>query len=288
MKPIFLIMCLLLTACATKPPIDAVAKRISPNYEAIGNAEGIRVYAYGNHTLIKYEKKLAYVSAYDSNSGDRIDLDLVGEFYRSDYLLNKFELNVNGRSVYISRIIESTVNLNKVIPESNPGLDNKAVALQTFPELESYSKKQILDLQRLIDKSSLSKHTTGESLFHAQVHQTKLKKSLEVHNPVVMVHFNSGASRFKPQKELVDALLESAQTASEIHLRGRTDSKTASKRDPIIAYYRASKARDYLVKNGVDPTIITINSLPEGDFAVPHPTRKGKAINRRVEIELRR
>ena len=288
MKPIFLIMCLLLTACATTPPINAVAKRISPNYEAIGNAEGIRVYAYGNHTLIKHENKTVYLSAYDGNSGNRIDLDLIGEFYRSDYLLNKFDLNVNGRTIYISRIIEPSVNLNKVNKKPNPGLDNIAVALQTFPELERYSKKQIIDLQRFIDKASISKHTTGESLFHAQVHQTKLKRSLDEHNPIVMVHFNSGASRFKPKKELVDVLLESAQTASEIHLRGRTDSKIASKRDPIIAYYRASKARDYLVKNGIDPTIITINSLPEGDFAVPHATRKGKAINRRVEIELRR
>lgn len=287
MKLIIIMLFSLLTACATKPPIDAVAKRISPNYEAIGNSDGIRVYAYGNYTLIKYKNKLAYVSAYDSNSGDRIELDSVGEFYRSEYLLNKFELNVNGRTVYISRIIEPTVNLSKAIPESNPGLDIKP-DLQTFPELENYSKKQILDIQRFIDKASTSKHTTGESLFHAQVHQTKLKKSLEEHNPIVMVHFNSGASRFKPQKDLVSILLESAQTASEIHLRGRTDSKRASKRDPIIAYYRASKARNYLVKNGIDPSIITINSLPEGDFAVPHATRKGKEINRRVEIEVRR
>lgn len=287
MKLIIIMLFSLFTACAIKPPIDAVAKRISPNYEAIGNSDGIRVYAYGNYTLIKYKNKLAYVSAYDSNSGDRIELDSVGEFYRSEYLLNKFELNVNGRTVYISRIIEPTVNLSKAIPESNPGLDIKP-DLQTFPELENYSKKQILDIQRFIDKASTSKDTTGESLFHAQVHQTKLKKSLEEHNPIVMVHFNSGASRFKPQKDLVNILLESAQTASEIHLRGRTDSKIASKRDPIIAYYRATKARNYLVKNGIDPSIITINSLPEGDFAVPHATRKGKEINRRVEIELRR
>ena len=286
MKLIIIMLFSLLTACATKPPIDAVAKRISPNYEALGNSDGIRVYAYGNYTLIKYKNQLAYISAYDS-TGDRIELDSVGEFYRSEYLLNKFELNVNGRTVYISRIIEPTVNLSKAIPESNPGLDIKP-DLQTFPELENYSKKQILDIQRFIDKASTSKDTTGESLFHAQVHQTKLKKSLEEHNPIVMVHFNSGASRFKPQKDLINILLESAQTASEIHLRGRTDSKRASKRDPIIAYYRASKARNYLVKNGIDPSIITINSLPEGDFAVPHSTRKGKAINRRVEIELRR
>lgn len=286
MRNIILVLVpLLVLGCAQKSLENEVPKRISPSYEALGNAKNIKVYAYGNHTLIKSENRGA-LSAYDS-SGKKIDLTFSHGFYRSKYLLNKFDLHVNGRTVYISRIAKDLPSVANEKDDS--GLITLLSSLPKKPtKLELYSEKQIEILQAFIDKEALNKRTTGKELIAAQKHQAVLIKALESHNPIVMQHYEPGASLFNPDKEFWVALLEEAKKASEIHIRGRTDSIKAEGRDLSLSYYRAVKVRDHLVMHGVDSKIITINSLGEGDFAVPPRSKKARAINRRVEIEVRK
>ncbi len=282
---VLMLMPLFVLGCAQKSLDNEIPKRISPNYEALGNSKNINVYAYGNHTLIR-NKNRGVLSAYDS-SGKKIDLTFSHGFYRSKYLLNKFELRVNGRTVHISRIAKDiqAVTNNK----DDSGLITLLSSLPKKPtKLELYSEKQIEILQAFIDKEALNKKTTGVELIEAQKHQASLTKALENHTPIVMQHYELGASLFNPDKELSVPLLEAARKASEIHIRGRTDSIKAEGRDLSLSYYRAGKVRDYLVMHGVDSKIITINSLAEGDFAVPPRSKKARSINRRVEIEVRK
>jgi outer membrane protein OmpA-like peptidoglycan-associated protein len=60
----------------------------------------------------------------------------------------------------------------------------------------------------------------------------------------------------------------------------------AGPNDARIALGRALSARNYLIEHGVSPDKITVDSQADGDFIAPNDTKAGRALNRRVEIEL--
>jgi hypothetical protein len=63
---------------------------------------------------------------------------------------------------------------------------------------------------------------------------------------------------------------------------GRTESAAASH----IARERATAVRAYLVGAGVDPAHIRATYQPVGDHAAANDSPPGRALNRRVEIEI--
>ena len=69
-------------------------------------------------------------------------------------------------------------------------------------------------------------------------------------------------------------------------MRGRTDAVVPGADDPKIALGRALAARQYLVERGVSADKIKVFSLPAGDRIAPAGMEQGRALNRRVDIEL--
>jgi outer membrane protein OmpA-like peptidoglycan-associated protein len=53
-----------------------------------------------------------------------------------------------------------------------------------------------------------------------------------------------------------------------------------------IAKQRAYKARAYLIAQGYAPNHIQITVVPIGEHVADNATKKGRAKNRRVEIEV--
>jgi outer membrane protein OmpA-like peptidoglycan-associated protein len=68
--------------------------------------------------------------------------------------------------------------------------------------------------------------------------------------------------------------------------RGRTDGDAESPAESRVARERAAAARAFLVQNGVDPARIRTTYQPVGDHTSDNDTPEGRALNRRVEIEL--
>jgi len=287
---------LLLTACGhnvatpTFTGDNEPATRISPYYEAYGNTEGLRVYRYGAHTLIKAKSP---VNAWE-HSGKTIKFEKIGHYFRSEKLLSDFYIK-NGleiarikkfspKAVPVQAEGKTTYFGHKAAPKAD---ETPALIVKHYPELEKYSAKQLEGFQVMIDKLASKPSTTGEALFNAQVNQNALRKKLKNHDPVVIVNFDLGRTRFKPDNELVTILIPAAKAASAITLGGRTDSVKASKADHWIAQERAENAKAYLVSKGVNSEIITINHLPEGDFLLPPDPQSSKQVNRRVEIEIK-
>jgi outer membrane protein OmpA-like peptidoglycan-associated protein len=102
---------------------------------------------------------------------------------------------------------------------------------------------------------------------------------------IVRVQFDTAATEFTPSAEIARALVP-ARAAERVNVRGRTDARVAGAADPRIALARALAARKYLVEQGVDGNKIRVFALPAGDFIAPVGTVEGRALNRRVEIEL--
>tara|TARA_R110001583_G_scaffold23707_1_gene87132 strand:+ start:511 stop:1383 length:873 start_codon:yes stop_codon:yes gene_type:complete len=289
MKKILLpLMILVVTACSHgQKPIELIAEtnpsRISPDYEATGNAEGVRAYIYGNHTLVQSKDSF---KAWDSNNTP-LKFEKTGNFSRSEYLLNDFYLQRGNKLAQIKRVFISVEETTPIIIEVTPEKEPAPEAIKHYPELEVFSLKYLNETQAKLDTLSNIRSTTGASLFNSQVKLNKLNELLADHRPVVFVNFGFGKTQFKPSNELVKSLLLAAADASEINLRGRTDSITASKADVWISKQRAENAKSFLVANGINPAIISVEYLAEGDFLLPPKSSTSKSVNRRVEIEVK-
>jgi outer membrane protein OmpA-like peptidoglycan-associated protein len=105
-------------------------------------------------------------------------------------------------------------------------------------------------------------------------------------NIVFNVTFEFASSRVDISSDAARPLIEEAKKSPFIVLRGRTDGANDSISEGRVARDRSSAVRDYLVAAGVDPARIRVTYQPSGDHAADNSSRSGRAINRRVEIEM--
>jgi hypothetical protein len=107
-------------------------------------------------------------------------------------------------------------------------------------------------------------------------------------NTVYTVHFDFASAQAVVPADSATALIAEARTAPLIVLRSRTDGSTDTLAESRIARERAATVRDYLVSAGVDPARIRATYQPVGDRVADNTDPKGRALNRRVEIEVYR
>jgi outer membrane protein OmpA-like peptidoglycan-associated protein len=107
-------------------------------------------------------------------------------------------------------------------------------------------------------------------------------------NSVFTVRFDFGSTRVAIPAEMSAALIDEARSAPLVVLRGRTDGNTDSLPESRIARERATAVRDYLIGAGVDTARIRATYQPTGDHAADNVGATGRAMNRRVEIEVYR
>lgn len=107
-------------------------------------------------------------------------------------------------------------------------------------------------------------------------------------NSVVSVRFALGSTQVDLPADAATALADAAKAAPLVVLRGRTDGSRDSLADSRLARERAAAVRDLLVAAGVDPARIRATYQPVGDGVADNTTVGGRALNRRVEIELYR
>jgi outer membrane protein OmpA-like peptidoglycan-associated protein len=77
-----------------------------------------------------------------------------------------------------------------------------------------------------------------------------------------------------------------AQKAPLVMVRGRTDARQATLADERIARVRAEQAQVLLVQLGVPAQRIRATWQAAGDTVASLDTAEGRALNRRVEIEV--
>jgi len=111
---------------------------------------------------------------------------------------------------------------------------------------------------------------------------------VEMANSVYTVLFGFGSAQVTVPSPDAGALIEQARAASLVMLRARTDGHVETTGESRIARERAIAVRTYLVQSGVDPARIRMTWQPIGDTVASNDTVNGRALNRRVEIELYR
>lgn len=114
------------------------------------------------------------------------------------------------------------------------------------------------------------------------------KNLVEIRDEAVVftVTYGVGKSDFHVPKEMKAALLETAKASQGIEIRGYTDADVDSQAEQEIALARAIAAYDFLVKNGIAANQIYVTYESSGSFSADNTTPKGRARNRRVELEM--
>ena len=115
------------------------------------------------------------------------------------------------------------------------------------------------------------------------------REQVEVHRHSIIfrVSERTGRSEFRPSKPLQSHLKQIMSRGRCLHVRGYTDGDKDLWIERETAKQRAHKARAYLIAQGYDPTHIEITIVPIGQHVADNATKKGRAKNRRVEIEVK-
>jgi outer membrane protein OmpA-like peptidoglycan-associated protein len=109
-----------------------------------------------------------------------------------------------------------------------------------------------------------------------------------VGNSVYTVRFGFGSTDMSLPAETAAAMVDEARSAPIVVLRGRTDGDMDNPADSRIARDRAAAVREYLLAAGVESTRIRTTHQPTGDRVADNSEANGRALNRRVEIEVYR
>ena len=115
------------------------------------------------------------------------------------------------------------------------------------------------------------------------------REQVEVHRHSIIfrVSERTGRSEFRPSKPLQSHLKQIMSRGPCLHVRGYTDGDKDLWIEHETAKQRAYKARAYLIAQGYDPSHIEITIVPVGQHVADNATKKGRAKNRRVEIEVK-
>ncbi|KQY88259.1 OmpA family protein [Pelomonas sp. Root1444] len=107
-------------------------------------------------------------------------------------------------------------------------------------------------------------------------------------NALYTVRFEFGSARVDIPPDTARALVDEAKSAPLVMLRGRTDGVIDSLAENRMARDRAAAVRDFLISAGVQPFRIRATHQAIGDHIADNSDPAGRALNRRVEIEIYR
>ena len=115
------------------------------------------------------------------------------------------------------------------------------------------------------------------------------REQVELHRQSIIfrVSERTGRSEFRPSKPLQSHLKQIMSRGPCLHVRGYTDGDKDLWIERETAKQRAHKARAYLIAQGYEPNHIEITIVPIGQHVADNATKKGRAKNRRVEIEVK-
>ncbi len=106
------------------------------------------------------------------------------------------------------------------------------------------------------------------------------------------VLFKSGESELLPSArsalETVATAIQDSEKDPEVKVVGHTDSTGPAKQNLTLSRERAEAVRGFLVKSGLDPERVKAEGRGEEEPVASNSTPDGRALNRRVAIEIER
>ena len=137
-------------------------------------------------------------------------------------------------------------------------------------------------------------NTVKENIFVDTTPKLKLKKvSIRKEKRGLVVNLSSsilfdiGKASLKPEsyKALAEVIkILKAYPENKVSIEGHTDSVGSEEANMRLSKNRAWAVYSTLVKMGVDPSRLTVKGWGETRPIAPNTTKRGRAMNRRVEV----
>jgi hypothetical protein len=105
---------------------------------------------------------------------------------------------------------------------------------------------------------------------------------------LVRVFFASASRTIVAPEDGLSLLLRNARLADEIRITGYTDAAGPAAVNELLARARADAILQILLRHGIAPERILVRSVAAAGFIADNGSDRGRALNRRAEIELRR
>lgn len=138
--------------------------------------------------------------------------------------------------------------------------------------------------------SPAASHALAMQVFPDAPKETSADADLQPASPtssMVSVYFPWNDAHFRPTHRQSAELQEQLRAGFvRVSVRGRTDATRPSPGDELVAARRAAAARDWLIHQGVPATAITMNYASAADPRAGNNYSGGRALNRRVDIEI--
>jgi len=106
-------------------------------------------------------------------------------------------------------------------------------------------------------------------------------------SPRIALRFEDNSAAVQVDDTLLGALGNTVRAANRVYLHGHTDAYVASDAGTQLAIRRAVEVRSVLISLRVEPQRMRLFYRGAGNFVANNRTAEGKALNRRVEIELK-
>jgi len=138
---------------------------------------------------------------------------------------------------------------------------------------------------RALFNRELSKLALPTQCIEYLLHSSKLAQSVDKTVARVYFSFNQSTLTNESQsilKRLVD-LVNASDTA--ITIEGHTDSTGTKEYNLALGLRRALSTEDFLAEQGISPAKMTSKSFGEKQKTADNKTRKGRELNRRVEVK---
>ncbi|KWF77591.1 hypothetical protein WL93_26630 [Burkholderia diffusa] len=241
---------------------------------------------YGQRTLLEFSSVPAFLSVVDGN-GVSVPYESEGRFVRLSRKLDDFTVRAN-LNLMVFHLVKSAPAV-EAAPAPNT-VASGPVRLQAAQPADVDVAAVVKTASQQLDEVRKAIEHGARDANELQALNAKLDgieaQLVAASSAVLLVYFDSYKTDFQPSPELTRVLVSAAKSADQVNLRGRTDSAVAGSMDGKIAKARALSARRFLVAHGVEPSKIKVTSLAAGDAIAPRSSAEGKAINRRVEIEI--
>lgn len=280
--------------------------RVTSDYVATASsdASGIHPIVRDDHTVIELREDRQPLKNVTDDQGQVVAFTKDGNSYVMDRLLSDFTMSANGSGsarFLLMQLpappenIESLPDIVTETPAAIPAVDNSVADRPAISAADSnrLNKPVFLLMRKQLDEQRLLLNREAQSLKRSQAEQddvmskiSQLESKMAQDTAVVNVHFGSGKSVFRPSQVFSEILLDAAHQAGTINLYGRTDSRMATRGNERVAFRRVMAVKRYLVRHGISEDKISISWLAAGDFVAPSTNARGKALNRRVAIEL--
>jgi len=298
---VILIACAATLACAQKPVVPSGAARVPINSDEMIQQYRERV---KNDQREKQERSLL-TRQMDSLTQQVQELSTALTLMQ----LNQQEL-AKGKSRYSPTITKTALTIPPVSPKLKGPLTNATVSPDgnTSPTVsdQSLSRNDTAQSEEEQSTSVGPACSAGPSAaaspsppspiakeqinsWRPRVIELSEREQVEVHRHSIIfrVSERTGRSEFRPSKPLQSHLKQIMSRGPCLHVRGYTDGDKDLWIEHETAKQRAHKARAYLIAQGYDPNHIEITIVPIGHHVADNATKKGRAKNRRVEIEVK-